>query len=112
MTHVGTKIVLDLVTDDPVWAAWSIEQLELASVSGSLYINDVVYAELSVRYERIEALDAFVDQAGLKFTLSLARRYFWRVRPLPDIDAAAVLVPVFRLTFSLEPTRQYKTFPC
>ncbi|WCK77874.1 type II toxin-antitoxin system VapC family toxin [Agrobacterium fabrum] len=68
MTFVDTNVLLDLVTDDPVWADWSIEQLELASVSGSLYINDVVYAELSVRYERIEELDAFVDQAGLKFT--------------------------------------------
>ncbi|MBB4404258.1 MULTISPECIES: type II toxin-antitoxin system VapC family toxin [Rhizobium/Agrobacterium group] len=68
MTLVDTNVLLDLVTDDPVWADWSIEQLELASVSGPLYINDVVYAELSVRYERIEALDAFVDQAGLKLT--------------------------------------------
>ena len=68
MTLVDTNVLLDLVTDDPVWADWSIQQLELASVSGPLCINDVVYAELSVRYERIEALDAFVDQAGLKFT--------------------------------------------
>ncbi|MDH6295610.1 type II toxin-antitoxin system VapC family toxin [Agrobacterium fabrum] len=68
MTFVDTNVLLDLVTDDPVWADWSIEQLELASVSGPLYINGVVYAELAVRYERIEELDAFVDQAGLKFT--------------------------------------------
>lgn len=112
MTLVDTNVLLDLVTDDPVWADWSIEQLELASVSGSLYINDVVYAELSVRYERIEELDAFVDQAGLKFTLFLAQRYFWQVRPLPSITGAAGPVPVFCLTFLSAPTQQYKTFPC
>lgn len=86
MTLVDTNVLLDLVTDDPVWADWSIEQLELASVSGPLFINDVVYAELSVRYERIEALDAFVDQAGLKLTpfpraaLFLAGKAFTRYR--------------------------------
>ena len=86
MTFVDTNVLLDLVTDDPVWADWSIEQLELASVSGSLYINDVVYAELSVRYERIEELDDFVDQAGLKFTpfpraaLFLAGKAFTKYR--------------------------------
>ena len=89
MTLVDTNVLLDLVTDDPVWADWSIEQLELASVSGPLFINDVVYAELSVRYEWIEELDAFVDQAELKFNLFLARRHFWWKRPLPDIAAVA-----------------------
>ena len=54
-----------------------------------LFINDVVYAELSVRYEWIEELDAFVDQAELKFNLFLARRHFWWKRPLPDIAAVA-----------------------
>ncbi len=45
-----------------------------------------MYAELSVRYERIEALDAFVDQAGLKLTpfpraaLFLAGKAFTRYR--------------------------------
>lgn len=86
MTLVDTNVLLDLVTDDPVWADWSIEQLELASVSGPLFINDVVYAELSVRYERIEERDAFVDQAGLKFgpfpraALFLAGKAFTRYR--------------------------------
>lgn len=86
MTLVDTNVLLDLVTDDRVWADWSIEQLELASVLGPLFINDVVYAELSIRYERIEALDAFVDQAGLKFTpfpraaLFLAGKAFARYR--------------------------------
>lgn len=108
MTLVDTNVLLDLVTDDPVWADWSIEQLELASVSGSLYINDVVYAELSVRYERIEELDAFVDQAGLKFTPFLAQRYFWQVRPLPSITGAAGPVPVFCLTFYRRPRSNTK----
>jgi len=112
VTLVDTNVLLDLVTDDPVWADWSIEQLELASVSGPLFINDVVYAELSVRYERIEELDAFVDQAGLKFGPFPRAALFLAERPLPDIAAVAAPVPVFCLTFLSAPTRQYKTFPC
>lgn len=86
MTLVDTIVLLDLATNDPTWADWSIEQLELASVSGPLFINDVVYAELAVRYERIEALDAFVHEAGLKLipfprsALFLAGKVFTRYR--------------------------------
>lgn len=68
MTLVDTNVLLDLVTNDPIWADWSVAQLEAASLSGPLLINDVIYAELAVRYERIEELDAFIDEAGLELT--------------------------------------------
>ncbi|MEY9102643.1 putative nucleic acid-binding protein [Sinorhizobium fredii] len=38
--------------------------LEAASLDGPLLINDTVYAELAVRYDRIEQLDAFLSEAG------------------------------------------------
>jgi predicted nucleic acid-binding protein len=66
VTLVDTNVLLDIVTDDPHWANWSIEQLEAASVEGPLLINDIVYAELAVRYERIEDLEAFLNQAVLR----------------------------------------------
>ena len=66
MTFVDTNVLLDLVTDDPVHADWSLAQLEAAALRGPLLINSVVYAELSVRYARIEDADAFVSQAGLR----------------------------------------------
>jgi predicted nucleic acid-binding protein len=68
VTLVDTNVLLDLVTDDPVWADWSIAELEGASLRGPLLMNDVIYAELAVRYSRIEELDAFVRQAGLEIT--------------------------------------------
>ncbi|MDD1497371.1 type II toxin-antitoxin system VapC family toxin [Agrobacterium sp. CNPSo 3708] len=89
MTLVDTNVLLDLVTDDPVSADWSIQQLELASVSGPLCINDVVHAELSVRYERIEALDAFVDQAGLKLNPFPRAALFLAGKALPDFFIVA-----------------------
>ena len=86
MTLIDTNVLLDLVTDDPRWAAWSIEQLEAASLRGPLLINDAVYAELSVRYARIEDLDAFVEAAALEVAaipraaLFLAGKAFARYR--------------------------------
>lgn len=65
MTLVDTNVLLDLVTDDPNWANWSIAQLEAASLNGPLLINDVVYAELAVRYDRVEDIEAFLEEAGL-----------------------------------------------
>ncbi|BCH23994.1 type II toxin-antitoxin system VapC family toxin [Mesorhizobium sp. L-8-3] len=65
MTLVDANVLLDLVTDDPHRAEWSIAQLEAASLRGPLLINDVIYAEISVRYSRIEDVDEFVEAAGL-----------------------------------------------
>ena len=86
MTLVDTNVLLDLATDDPNWADWSIAQLEAASLRGPLLINDVIYAELAVRYDRIEDLDAFVDQAGVEIgplpraALFLAGKVFTQYR--------------------------------
>jgi len=83
---VDTNVLLDLVTDDPTWADWSIAQLENASLGGTLWINDIVYAELAVRYDRIEEVDAFLDQAELELApvpreaLFLASKVFTQYR--------------------------------
>lgn len=68
MTFIDTNVLLDVVTDDDKWADWSIAQLEAASLNGPLLINDLVYAELSVRYDRVEDLEVFLEEAGLEMT--------------------------------------------
>ncbi|HEY1929125.1 MAG TPA: type II toxin-antitoxin system VapC family toxin [Caulobacteraceae bacterium] len=86
MTLVDTNILLDLFTKDPVWARWSINQLDVAAARGPLIINDVVYAELSVRFSDIRALDTALDTAALRLeptprtALFLAGRVFQRYR--------------------------------
>jgi len=64
-TLVDTNVLLDVATNDPAWADWSLSQLDSAALRGPLLINDIIYAELSVRYARIEDVAAFVDVAGL-----------------------------------------------
>jgi len=65
LTIVDTNILLDIVTDDQQWIVWSLTELERAALNGPLVVNDVVYAELSVRFDRMEALDEVVVGAGL-----------------------------------------------
>jgi predicted nucleic acid-binding protein len=86
MTLVDTNVLLDLVTDDPRWVDWSVAQLGAAAVLGPVAINDVIYAELSVRFAIIESLDAFLDQADIallttpRSALFLAGKVFQRYR--------------------------------
>lgn len=123
MTLVDTNVLLDLVTDDPKWADWSLSQLEAASLDGPLLINDAVYAELAVRYERIEHLEAFVDGAALEMTsipraaLFLAGKIFTQYRRaggsrtgvLPDFFIGAHAA-VARLPLLTRDVRRYRTY--
>ena len=65
MILVDTNVLVDVVTDDPLWAEWSQRQLALAAAQDDLAINDIVYAELSVRYTTTEELDAMIREASL-----------------------------------------------
>ena len=61
---VDTNIIIDLLTDDPTWADWSLEQLERCE-SGGLVINPVIYAELCFGFPTTEAVDELVRQYDL-----------------------------------------------
>lgn len=57
-TIVDTNVLLDVLTDDECWGDWSAAQLARAFDEGPVIINPLIYAELSVGFERIEDLDA------------------------------------------------------
>jgi len=65
-TLVDSSVLLDVVTNDPVWAQWSLSHLEASAAEGAVLINPVVYAEVSVGYERIEELDRLLSEADLR----------------------------------------------
>lgn len=56
-TLVDSNVLLDIVTDDPKWFAWSAAMLAAAADRGGLFINPIIYAEVSAAFERIEDLD-------------------------------------------------------
>lgn len=55
---VDSNVLLDVMTEDPTWLAWSAAALAAAADTSRLVINAIVFAELSVRYSRIEDLEA------------------------------------------------------
>lgn len=57
-TLVDSNVLLDILTEDPVWEDWSIAALADAAEAGSVYINPIVYAEVSIRFSTVEALEA------------------------------------------------------
>lgn len=57
---VDTNVLLDVLNDDPAWVDWSLQQLRTQSQIHRLAINGVIYAELSLSFSTVEALDAAV----------------------------------------------------
>jgi len=123
VTLVDTNVLLDVFSNDPQWADWSIHQLDVAALRGPLFINDIVYAELSVRFDAIEALDIVLDEAGLVFTptprpaLFLAAKAFKRYRAagggksnvLPDFFIGAHAA-VSGLSLLTRDAKRYRTY--
>ena len=60
---VDANILIDIATADPVWADWSAEALAAAGAEAPLVINPLVYAEVSVAFDRIEDLDRLLPEA-------------------------------------------------
>lgn len=111
---VDSCVLLDLFTADPRWAGWSEAMLERHSLSNSLYINAVVYAEISIGFNQIETVDRALAELNIKVleipkeALFLAGKIFLQYRknkgakrsPLPDffIGAQALVTELALLT--------------
>lgn len=103
VTLVDSSVILDVVTEDPVWAGWSADALAQARDDGVLVINPIVYAEVSTGFDRIEDLDDAVPaddfrheplpyEAGFvasKAFLAYRRRGGQKRSPLPDFYIGA-----------------------
>ena len=109
---VDSSALLDVLTEDPDWFEWSAAAIARQADQGALVINAVIYAEVSVRFERIEELEAVLTPdvfecrpipreaaflAGKCF-LRYRRRGGARTLPLPDFligaHAAVEQLPV------------------
>jgi len=111
---VDSNIILDVFLDDPNWAEWSESKLEKFSSITKLFINPVVYSEVSIGFKRIEELESALNRAGFqmleipKEALFLAGKAFLKYRknrgtkrsPLPDfyIGAQAAILEMDLIT--------------
>jgi len=64
---VDSNVLLDVFTADPDWAEWSIARLDEWSRRGPLVINPLVYAEVGAGFDSVEALDAAIEDAELRY---------------------------------------------
>jgi predicted nucleic acid-binding protein len=120
---VDSNVLLDIMTEDARWLAWSGGAIERAADTSRLVINPVIYAEVSVRYSRIEELDAALPKsmfdrepipyeaaflAGKSFRAYRGRQGT-RSSPLPDffIGAHAAVAGYQLLT---RDARRYRTY--
>jgi len=123
ITLVDANVLLDIATDDIAWGAWSAAALTRAVDSGTVVINPLVYAEVSVGFERVEELDELLPKAifrreALPYAAGfVAGKAFLRYRrqggarrsPLPDfyIGAHAAISGYRLLT---RDARRYRTY--
>lgn len=56
-TLVDSNVLLDVLTVDAKWYTWSARALETEANRGVLAINPIIYAGVSVGFQRIEELD-------------------------------------------------------
>ena len=86
MLLVDTNVLVDVFEDDPVWADWSEQQLRTQSQVHELTINPVIYAEVSLVFDSVHAVDDAIDRLGVTFrevpraALFLAGRAFVKYR--------------------------------
>lgn len=122
-TLVDSNVVLDVLSVDAQWFDWSAHALEEAADSGPLAINPIIFAEVSVRFTRIEDLDQALPPsefarlalpwsaaflAGKAFT-SYRRRAGSSRSPLPDFYIGAHAA-VSRLRLLTRDAARYRTY--
>jgi len=95
---VDSNVLIDLMTEDDRWFDWSSRAIAAAADRSRLIIDVVIYSEVSVRFTRIEDLEAALPrsmfdrepvpwEAGFlagKAFLAYQRRGGAKRSPLPD----------------------------
>lgn len=120
---VDSNVLLDIAVQDPTWKFWSEEALANAIRSGTVAINPLIYAEVSVGFDKIETLDTVLPAAVyLRLPLPyqagfLAGKAFAQYRargglktaPLPDFFIGAHAA-VAGLSLITRDAQRYRTY--
>ena len=120
---IDSCVLLDLFTNDVNWADWSETTLEKYSQTNTLYINSIVYTEVSIGFERIEDVENALDAMGVRVlelpreALFLTGKVYLKYRknkgikasPLPDFFIGAH-ASVSRLGLVTRDVARYKTY--
>jgi len=122
---VDSSVLLDIFSNDPAWVEWSLDSLERAYADGTVFLNPVVYSEVSIRFSRIEELESALNECGLVWSeipreaLFLAGKVYREYRkaggrrtsPLPDFYIGAHAAVSGLVLLTRDPERVRKNFP-
>ena len=125
VTLVDSNVLFDFLTEDDAWFDWSSAMLEQAGNMGTVAINQVVYAEVSVRYSTIEDLDKelavdYFARLSIPWEAAfLAGKAFARYKrqggtrrsPLPDFFIGAHAAVTGMTLLTRDPWRYRAYFP-
>lgn len=120
---VDSNVLLDVLEEDTRWFDWSSTQLQKAADQGTLIINPIIYAEISIGFQRIEELEEllspdFFHRVPLPWEAAfLAGKCFLHYRkrggtkwsPLPDFFIGAHAA-VAGLTLLTRDAARYRTY--
>ncbi len=120
---VDSCVLLDLFTDDVNWADWSESILEKYSQTNTLFINSIVYTEISIGFNNVEEVEAAISGLGIKVlempreALFLTGKAFLKYRknkgnkilPLPDFFIGAHAA-VSKFDLITRDSGKYKTY--
>ena len=111
---VDSNVILDVFLNDVKWVDWSESKLEKYSGHATLYINFIIYSEISIGFKLIEDLESAISKTGFqvleipkealflagKAYLKYKRRKGLKKTPLPDffIGAQAAVLNLDLLT--------------
>lgn len=120
---VDSNVLLDVATEDSRWFAWSSGALARVAEDSVLVINPLIYAEVSIRFERVEELEEAIPTTAFrrddlpyeaaflagKAFLAYRRRGGGGRAPLPDFYVGAhAAVRGFRLL--TRDAKRYRTY--
>lgn len=120
---IDSCILLDLFTDDPAWADWSEKILDQYSQTNTLYINSIIYTEVSIGFNKIEEVEKAISELSIKVieipreALFLAGKAFLKYKrnkgikksPLPDFFIGAHAT-VSKFNLITRDAEKYKTY--
>jgi predicted nucleic acid-binding protein len=122
---VDSNVLIDVAVADPEWGDWSRRALDRVAAAEILVVNPIVYAELSVAYQRIEELEAALPAVAFRRehlpyeAAFLAGKAFLRYRrngglrssPLPDFFIGAHALVAGHRLLTRDATRYRTYFP-
>lgn len=122
---VDSNVLIDVLTDDPRWASWSSATLAAAADRAFLAIDPIIYAEVSIGFDTIEALESALPPEAVHRThlpaeaAFLAGKAFVRYRrsggerrsPLPDFFIGAHAAVEGMTLLTRDPGRYRSYFP-